>query len=241
MPAADLLRSLLVAGVATVAPLVPPSELVIEDIPGFELSVESAADLDFVEFAEVQPESVAHIAPDSDEATGLLAAVQIWDRIGSEETVVEELVRAVDEDAAATFVDQAAANSIAVGLGAVDPPFGGAWSYSGAIEDAWTNVVAWTQGPYAVIMTQTSATETDRTRLDAAAVRQVEAILDATGAEVSEEAAVADEAPTPPTEAPKPDEDGSGFPFGSLVVVLLVVGVGVGVMLQQRNRYSGVG
>lgn len=241
MPVALALRSLVVAGVVTAVPLVPPSELVIEDIPGFELVGGSAIDLDFTQFAELRPDSVAHIDPSSPEADGLTATVRTWDRIGLDEEIVVELVRAIDESAAATFVDQAAANSIAVGLAAVDPPFGGAWSYSGGLEDSWTNVVAWTQGPYAVTMTHTAAAETARRRVDSAAVRQVETILDATGAEVNEAAAVADEAPTPPTEAPDPSEEESSFPFGSLVVVLLVVGVGVGVMLQQRRRYSEVG
>lgn len=241
MAVAEVLRSLVVTGVVAAGPLVPPSELLVDHIPGFEPTGGPATDLDFAEFATIEPDSVAHIDPDSEEAAGLLAAMQTWAEGGAGETIVVEIVRAIDEGAAATLVDQAAANSIAVGLGAVDPPFGGAWSYSGEIEDSWRNVVAWTQGPYAVIMTQLSAAAVDdRSVVDDAAVRQVETILAATGAEVSEDAAVDDEAPTPPTEAPPPeDEDDGGFPVGSLMVVLLVVGVGIGVMLQQRRRFEG--
>jgi hypothetical protein len=239
MAAADVLRTLVVAGVVSAGPTAPPSELVIDDIPGFELTSVPATDLDFTEFAAIEPDSVVHIEPDSEEAAGLVAAMQTWTDEDAGQTIVVEVVRAIDDDAAATFVDQVAANSIAVGLGAVDPPFGGAWSYSGALAEGWQHVLAWTQGPYAVLMTQTSATETDRAPIDGAAVQQVEAILAATGAEVSEDAAVDDEAPTPPTDAPAPDEDDGRFPVGSLMVVFLVAAVGVGVMLQQRRRVWG--
>lgn len=238
MPVA--LRSLAVAGLVAVGPLLPPSELLLPDIPGFELTSVPATDLDFAEFAEIEPESVAHIDPESDEAAGLLAAIEVWTARADDAEIVVEVVRAIDDEAAATLVDQAAASSIAVGLGAIDPPFGGAWSYSGADDDGWTDVVAWTQGPYAAILTQRSRTETDRTTIDAAAVHQVEVILDATGAEVSEDASVDEEAPTPPTEAPPPvEEEGSSFPIGSVMVVLVVVGVAVGVMVQQRRRTAG--
>lgn len=239
MAVAAVLGTLVVTGVVSAGPLAPPSELMIDDIPGFELTSGPATDLDFAEFASIEPDSVAHIEPDSEEAAGLVAAMQTWADDGAGETIVVEVVRAIDTDAAATFVDQAAANSIAVGLGAVDPPFGGAWSYSGGIDDSWRNVVAWTQGPYAVIMTQRAGGEVDRATVDGAAVRQVEAILAATGAEVSADAAVDDEAPTPPTEAPPPDEDDSQFPVGSLMVVLVFAAVGIGVMLQQRRRVWG--
>lgn len=241
MPVADALRTIVAVGMMTVGPLTPPSELVIDAIPGFELTSGPATDLDFAEFAEREPDSVAHIEPDSEVAASLTAAIAVWTAVTDDQTIVVEVVRVVDEEAAATFVDQAAANSIATGLAAVDPPFGGAWSYSGGIGDTWTNKVAWTQGPYAVTMTQLSPEETDRARVDAAAVRQVEIILDTTGAEVSEAAAVDDEAPTPPTETPLPDEQESSFPFGSLLVVLMVVGIGVGVVLQQRRRFGGAG
>lgn len=239
MPVADLIRTLVVTGVATAGPLVSPSELLLEVIPAFELTSGPATDLDFEAFSVVEPGSVAHIDPESEEAAGLTAAIETWSDGSGEQTITVEIVRAIDDEAAATFVDQAAANSIAIGLGAVDPPFGGAWSYSGGLDGTWTNVVAWTQGPYAAVLTHRAPEETARTVVDTAAVEQVEIILDRTGAEVSEDAAVDDEAPTPPTEAPPPGDDESSFPIGSLLVVLVFVGVAVGVMLRQRRRYSG--
>jgi len=241
MPVVDVLRTLVVAGAVSAIPLLSPSELLLEDIAGFELTSGPATDLDFGAFASIEPDSVAHIDPESEEAAGLAAAIEVWTDAVDEETITVEIVRAVDDEAAATFVDQTAANSIAIGLGAVDPPFGGAWSYSGGLDGTWTNVIAWTQGPYAAILTHRAPQETARDTVDDAAVHQVEVILAATGAEVSEDAAVDDEAPTPPTEAPAPDGGESSFPVGSLVVVLVFVGVAIGVMLQQRRRYSGAG
>lgn len=240
MSVVDALRSLVVVGIASGGALASPSELVLDRIPGFELTSERATDLDFAAFAALEPDSVAHIEPGSEQAEALLAALEVWTDVDSDATIVVELVRAFDEESATTFVDQAAANSIAVGLAATDPPFGGAWSYSGAVENGWTNTVAWNQGPYAVRLTELASTEADRTTVDAAAVRQAERIVAATGAEVSEDAAIADDAPTPPTDAASPDEpESNGFPVGSLVVLLAVVAVAIGVMLQQRRKYPG--
>lgn len=240
MSVVDALRSLVVAGIATGGVLAPPSELVLDRIPGFELTSDRATDLDFAAFAALEPDAVAHIEPGSEHADALLAAMEVWTDVDTDATLVVELVRALDDGAAANFVDQAAANSIAVGLAATDPPFGGAWSYSGAVDDGWTNLVAWNQGPYAVTLTQLTPIEADRTTVDDAAVRQAEMILAATGAEVSEDAAIADDAPTPPTDAASPDESESdGFPVGSVVVLLAVVAVAVGVLFQQRRKYPG--
>lgn len=239
MPVVDALRTLVMAGIATGVTLVPPSTLMLDDIPGFELASEPATDLSYAGYAELEPESVAHMNPDSAEAAGLLAAMEIWTDPDSEQNIVVELVRAIDDAAATTFVDRAAAASIAIGLAATDPPFGGAWSYSGEFGDTWTNLVAWNQGPYAVTITHSARSETDRATIDAAAVRQVEKILDVTGAEVSADAAVDDDAPTAPTEptAPGDDEPAGAFPVGTMVLVLAVVAVAVLVMLRQRQRY----
>lgn len=232
-----------VAGLAAGAPLAPPSELVLDSVAGFELVGAAATDLDFATYAEREPNSVDHLAPESDEAIGMLAAIEVWTDAVAETSIVIELVRAIDEASATTFVDQAAANSIAVGLAATDPPFGGAWSYSGGLDDSWTNVVSWNQGPYAVTLTQLALVETDRDAIDAAAVRQAEIILEATGAEVSEDAAVAD-APPPPTEATTPaeapvvgaGEDTDGFPVGIVIAVLLAVLVAAGIVIAGRRR-----
>jgi hypothetical protein len=240
MAVVDVLRALVVAGAATTGALANPSELVIDDIPGFELTSRPVSDLTYEEYAELEPDSVAHLDPESEEAVGMLAAIEVWTGRAPDDVIVVELIRAIDDEAATTFVDQAAANSIAVGLAATDPPFGGAWSYSGAADDGWTNIVAWNQGPYAVMLTQVTPVETDRATIDPAAVRQVEIILDATGAEVSEDAAVADDAPTPPTDASAPEEtETGGFPVGTVVLVLAVVAVAAGVLLQQRRKYPG--
>jgi hypothetical protein len=240
MPVVDVLRTMVLAGIATTGVLANPSELVIDDIPGFELTSAPAVDLTYEEYVEREPDSVAHLDPESDAAAGMLAAIEVWTGRTADDVIVVELIRAIDEQTATTFVDQAAANSIAVGLAATDPPFGGAWSYSGAVEDGWTNIVAWNQGPYAVMLTQRTAVETDRETIDPAAIRQVEIILGTTGAEVSDAAAVADDAPTAPTEAPPPEETTTGgFPVGTFVLVLAVVGVAAGVLLQQRRKYPG--
>src|SRR5690606_12922045 len=121
MSVVDALRSLVVAGIATTGVLAPPSELVLDRIPGFERTSDRATDLDFAAFAVLEPDSVAHIEPDSEGADALLAAIEVWTDIDTDATIVVELVRAFDEQAATTFVDQAAANSIAVGLAATDP------------------------------------------------------------------------------------------------------------------------
>lgn len=230
--------SLVVSGVAAAGALVPPSELVIDGVPGYELTSGPPVDLTYADYAALQPDSVAHLEPESDAATGMIGAVEVW--TAGDRTVVIEVIRAIDDKSAMTFVDQTAANAIAIGLGATDPPFGGAWSYSGGLDD-WTNVVSWSQGPYAITLTQVSRVETDRAPIDTAAVRQAEAILDATGAKVSEDAAVDDDAPPPPTGATVPPtvaDDGGGFPVGVVVVALVVAAIAVVAVVVGRRRRS---
>jgi MYXO-CTERM domain-containing protein len=243
MSSVGVLGALVVAGVATTGVLADPSELVLDSVPGFELTSGPAVDLTYAEFAEQEPDSVAHLTPDSDEANGMLGVIEVWIDSIAEESMVIELVRAIDDESATTFVDQAAANAIAVGLAATDPPFGGAWSYSGGIEDSWTNVVSWNQGPYAVILTQLSLVEIDRSAIDAAAVRQAEVILDATGAAVSDAAAVAGDAPPAPTEpttAPATGDDeneADDLPVGVIVVALAAL-VSLGLLIARRRRHD---
>lgn len=241
MSAGGVLWSLTVAGIAAAGSLAAPSELVIDRIPGFELTSGPIADLSYGEYADLEPDSVAHLEPASEQADGMAAAIGVWTDTSDDQIIVVELVRAIDEQSATTFVDQAAANAIAIGLAATDPPFGGAWSYSGGL-DGWTNVVSWNQGVYAVTMTQRSLVETDRQALDTAALRQVELILAATGAEVSEAAAIDDDAPPPPTESPEPtrapvigDEDSGGFPIAGAVAVALAL-LAVILVFARRRR-----
>jgi hypothetical protein len=244
MSASGVLWSITATGLAAAA-LASPSELVLDRLPGFELTDGPAVDLSYADFAAYEPDSVAHLEPDSDEATGMLAAIEVWTGTSSEGRIVVELVRAIDDESATTFVDQAAANAIAIGLAATDPPFGGAWSYSGPFDDSWTDVVSWNQGPYAVTMTHVSLVETDRSAIDTAAVRQAEIILEVTGAEVSDDAAVANDAPPPPTEAPEPteapitdDDDGGGLPGGIVVgvAVALLAVAAIGLLVARRRR-----
>lgn len=242
MSAGGVLWFLAASGMAAAGSLVPPSELVIDRIPGFELTSGPAADLTYEEYAALEPGSVGHLDPESEQATGLIATLEVWTDPAADEIIVVELVRAIDEQGATTFVDQAAANAIAIGLGATDPPFGGAWSYSGGVEDSWTNVVSWNQGVYAVTMTQLALVETDRDTIDSAAFRQVELILAATGAEVSEAAAIDDDAPPPPTDAPETtlalgtdDEDAGGFPIAGAAVAGLALLAGL-LLLARRRR-----
>lgn len=232
--------SIVVAGIAATGSLASPSELVLDEMPGFELSGGPATDLTFAEFAAIEPDSVTHLEPESEQALGLVATVETWDDTVTGSSLVIELVLAIDEKSATTFVDQAAANAIALGLAAADPPFVGAWSYSGGL-DEWANVVSWNQGPYAVTMTQWSEAEVDRSAIDDAALRQAELIFDSTGLEVSDDAAVDEEAPSPPTdappatEAPPVDVDGSDAPIvvgGTVVVVALAAGL---VLLRRRR------
>jgi MYXO-CTERM domain-containing protein len=248
MSASGVLWSLAVSGLAAVGAWAPPSELVLDTVPGFELTSGDATDLGYADYLELEPDSLAHLDPESEEAVGMLGAIEVWTDAAAQEQIVIEVVRAVDEPSAKSFVDQAAANAIAVGLGATDPPFAGAWSYSGGT-DEWTNKVSWSQGPYAITLTHVSPGETDRTRLDAAALQQAEAILDATGAEVSEDAAVDDDAPPAPTEAPEPtplspsvDEDG-GVPT-AVVVAIVLAGAAVLLLLvlwrRRRDRTPAV-
>lgn len=236
MAVVGVVRFLIGSGLAAGVALVTPSQLVIEHIPGFVPTGDPAVDLTFEEFAALDPDAVDHLEPDSEEATGLVAAIGTWNGAGS--TVVVELVLAVDEGSATTFVDQTAATAIAVGLAATDPPFVGAWSYSGGIDD-WTNVVSWNQGPYAVTMTQRSTAEVDRRDLDAAAVRQAETILESTGIGVSDDAAIDDDAPAAPTEAPPPVDappvDDAGGPLVWLVVALAAVSACVLVLFRRRR------
>ena len=239
MSAGDVLWSLAVAGIAVTGALVAPSELVIDGIPGFELTSGPAIDLSYEEYAALEPDSVAHLDPESEQATGLVATLEVWTDTTSDHIIVVELVRAIDEEGATTFVDQAAANAIAIGLAATDPPFGGAWSYSGGLDD-WTIVVSWNQGVYAVTMTQLSVAEADRDALDTAALRQVELILAATGAEVSEAAAVDDDAPPPPTESPVPtsapvDDDAGGLRIAGAVVAAVAL-LALILMVARRRR-----
>lgn len=240
MSAGGVLWSFALSGLAAVATLAAPSDLVLDSVPGYELTSPPAVDLDYAGYLEEQPGSVAHLDPESEAARGMLGAVEVW-TAPSGERILIEIIRAVDDGSAMTFVDQTAANAIAVGLGATDPPFGGAWSYSGGLDDTWTNLVSWSQGPYAVTLTHVADIETDRAPIDAAAVRQAEAILAATGAEVSDEAAVADDAPPPPTEPTTPPdddvEDVGGFPVG-LVTAAVAAVVLAALIVTRRRRAS---
>lgn len=199
-----LVWSFAVVGAAVATSLAAPSDVIIDDLPGFELTSGPAVDLEYDGYFALQPESIAHLDPASEQAAGMVGAIETWSDRDSNVIIVVEVVRAIDDASATTFVDQAAGNAIAIGLAAADPPFSGAWSYSGGFEDTWEHVVSWNQGPFAVVMTQLSLDEVDRDPLDAAAFRQVELILAATGFVVSEEAAVVADAPAPPTEPTEP-------------------------------------
>lgn len=224
-------------GLATAGTLADPSDLVLDRVPGFERTSVPATDLTFAEYADRQPDAVAHLDPASAEAAGISVAIEVWSDAAEDEELVVQIVRAGDEQVATTFVDQAAANSIAVGLAATDPPFGGAWSYAGPSDDHWTKLIAWTQGPYAIMLIQHSPEDDDRAVIDGAAMRQAEIILEETGAEVSEEAAVADDAPPPPSDATLPDEpeaDEGGNAAGALIVAIAVV-AGAAIALGLRR------
>lgn len=233
------LASMVMAGVALGA-VVPPSELLVPDVVGHTSDDVPAIDLSYTEFAARRPASVAHLDPDSDEAAALVAAVATWND-GDDEIVVE-IVRVADEHGATTFVDQAAATAIGNGLLATEPPFGGAWSYSGGLESTWTNLVSWSQGQYAVTLTQTTPAETQRTLIDETAIRQVEIILTATGAEVSEDAAVSDQVPGPPTDPTVPGtEADSSAPVGRTVVWIVLSAVLAITLVARRRVRSGSG
>lgn len=240
MSASGVLWYLAVAALAAAGPTTPPSELVIDDVPGYELTSGPATDLTYAEYAAAEPDSVGHLEPESEAALGLRAAVEEWTT--AETTLTIELVLAIDEASATTFVDQTAATSIATGLAATDPPFGGAWSYSGGLDTTWTNIVAWNQGPYAVTMTQSATREISRTVLDNAAVRQAELILEATGAAVSEDAGVADDAPPPPTDgteptvAPTEDDADRGGELPAVVVGSVAAAAVVAALVLIRRR-----
>jgi hypothetical protein len=242
MSTGGVLWSLVVTALTGAGSLAAPSELVIDSIPDFELTSGPAVDLDYDGYAALEPGSVAHLDPTSEQAVGMVAAIEIWTDTTADEIIVIELVRAIDEQSATTFVDQAAANAIAIGLAAADPPFVGAWSYSGGFEDTWTNKVAWNQGPFAVTMTQLSLNETDRDTIDAAALRQVELIFDATGLEVSDAAAVVDDAPAPPTDAPEPTAapaDGDSGRLPTVVMLVAALAVVVVAFVIARRRRAG--
>lgn len=240
MSASGVLWTIAVAALSTSVTTVPPSELTLDDIPGYERTSLPGVDLTYDEYAAAEPDSVGHLDPESDAAAGLRAAREVWSDATTSLTI--ELVLAVDETSATSFVDQTAAQSIAIGLAATDPPFGGAWSYSGGLDTTWTNVVSWNQGPYAVTMTQTANRETERTDIDAAAVRQAEIILEATGATVSEDGAVADDAPPPPTDGTEPTVPPAAADDGgpaALVVAALVAAVAAAVALVLLRRRRG--
>lgn len=242
MSAAGTFSTLVASAVIATAPSVAPSRLMLDHVDGFALASEPAVDLTFDEYAELEPESVAHLDPDSDEAAGTVAAVEVWANDSGDELLVVELVQAVDEAGATSFVDQAAAVSIAAGLGAVDPPFDGAWSYAGETDETWTETVAWNQGPYAVTLTMLAIDESDVDVIDDAAVRQVQIILDETGLEVSDDAAVADEAPPPPTDGSNADDDassGGGIPIGKVLLWLAVVVGAIWLIVRLRRKLSG--
>lgn len=159
---AAVLAPLLVAGSMTVATVAPSDLLPDRPATGWErvddatLS-EEPTDLDFAEFARLEPDSVAHIDPESEVAASIVAAIDVWGREGA--FVIAEVVRSPDNAVAATFVDQAAAIAIAEGLAASDPPFEGAWSYEGPVESGWSRIVSWSYGPYSMTMTQLALDE----------------------------------------------------------------------------------
>lgn len=214
----------------------------LDRVPGFTLTSEPAVDLLFDEYVAIEPDSVAHLDPASDAAQAFVGAIEVFTDTTADEVVVVEVARSLDGKAAESMVDQASATAIAKGLASTDPPFGGAWSYSGGIDDTWTNTVAWSQGPYSVVLTHLSITETARDTIDAAALRQAEIILDATGVGVSEEGAVADDAPVPPTEPPvddasdgEGDDTGEGIPIGGLLVWAVVIAGAIWLAVRLRR------
>lgn len=218
----------------TAATLVSPTSLLISDVPGFSLSGEPAVDLPFQDYSARRSTEISHLEPDSEEAAGLVATIQVWS--DGAERIVVEIVRAIDESSATTFVDQSAAQAIAEGLLATDPPFVGAWSYSGGLDGDWTNLVSWNQGPYAVTLTHRSPDERPRDLVDGLAVRQAEIVLTATGATVDEDAAISEEAPGPPTEPGDRAESGGSSVGQTAVWLVLAAVLAVALIVRRRVR-----
>jgi hypothetical protein len=236
MSVSALVRVLAVASVATT--LAMPSELLPpEPSDGWELisrdPADDPTDLTFDEYAEIEPDSVAHIDPESDEAAGFTATVEVWSR--GDEFLVTEIVRTPDNDAANSFVDQAAANSIESGLAAADPPFAGAWSYSGPDEDSWTRVVSWAQGPYGVTLTHLSATESDSATIAGLTSQQITRIADITGFTPGDEPAPGG----PSTAGPTSSDDGAGgIPIGKVVLWLAAIIGAIWVAVKLKRMLS---
>lgn len=219
--------------VAALVAVAPPSDLLpLTPADGWELTSRepgsAPADLSFAEYAELEPGSVAHLDPESDDVDGIVATVDVWSR-ADEEFLVTEIVRSPDEHLATSFVDQAAARAIASGLAAADPPFAGAWAYSGAVDGSWTRVVSWSQGSYAITLTHLTLDESDPAVIGALASTQAARVADVTGDP-------AGDAPLP--EDPSPTPSGGGIPIGT--VLIWVAGLAVAAWVVVRIvRYLG--
>lgn len=231
-----LARVLVIATVTTT--LVAPTELLPpQPSAGWELISRDAGDpptdLTFDEYAELEPDSVAHVDPESDEAAGTTATVEVWSR--ADEFLVTEIVRTPDNDVANSFVDQAAANAIESGLAAADPPFAGAWSYSGPEEDSWTRVVSWAQGPYAVTLTHLSTVESDSATIAGVTSDEISRIAEITGFTTGDEPAPAESSNGGPTPA---DGGGGGIPIGKALLWLGVIIGAIWIAVKLKRKLS---
>lgn len=221
MSAGFVIRLLAVASAAVA--VMSPTELIADAPAGWIQSGPSPTDLGLDAYAELSSHSVSHIEPDDEAAASITAARRTWTRGRS--TVTVEVFHAPDEDVALSFVDQAAATSIASGLATADPPFLGAWSYGGQSSGSWTRIVAWAHGPYAVVITEVSEIESDPAVIASWASAQATHVVDLTGLP-------AGDAPVP--EDPSPPENGSPIPLGLIVVAPVLLAAAAWSFRRQR-------
>lgn len=130
--------------------LATPDDWLADTPPaGFELVDEGTGVMSFEEYAALSPETVEHVAADSNAARDMIATSDLWES-GADDFLLREITRWGRDGDAQAFVDQVAAVAIADDLDLVDAPFDGATAFRGGDDGLWTRIVVWQAGRYGV-------------------------------------------------------------------------------------------
>jgi len=223
----------LAAGSAAVA---PSDLLVAEDVPaGFELADATPTDLTFDDYAELSPDSVAHVDPDSSGALSMRVGVDVWTSDDSD-ALLREVTRWATETDARAFVEQAVVIGVENGFDRRDPPFDGAVAFVWAEDGLWTRMVSWQQGRYAVSLTYLGIFEGSSATIDEAATELRDRITAETGQAVTPSEVTESEVTESEAEA---GASNGGIGIGTALLWIVVIGGVTWLIMRLRRRAAG--
>lgn len=212
--------------IAATSATTPASILTSSDPTGFDEAAEPATDLSFDEYADLAPDSTAHVDPDSSIASQMTAAVDVWDG-GNEDFLLREVTLWADDGDAAAFVTQVTTAAAEQGLVAEDAPFDEAASFVGEDENLWSRTVVWQQGAYGVMISHFSVGFVPNEEINAAA-KSLAAAVSA--------AAPVDGVSTNDDAASATGSTGGGIPIVTVLFWMAIIGGAIWLFVTFRKR-----